>query len=88
MAGTIVEMPFISVNESGFKDAVFLVDTGSTDNNLFGYIYEQVKDLLKEDTEEEYTLIGIDGKTQKVIRVISNVPFYIYFVKRIYFCIN
>ena len=68
-------MPFICVNEGGFKDAVFLVDTGSTDNILFGYIYEQVKGKLKEDAEGEYALTGIDGKPQKVIRVIGNVPF-------------
>ena len=34
-----VGMPFISVNEGGFQNAVFMIDTGSTENVLFGYVY-------------------------------------------------
>lgn len=69
-----VGMPFICINEGGFQNAVFLIDTGSTENILFGYVYQQAKELLKE-SEGNYTVTGIDGKPQKVIRVIGNVPF-------------
>ena len=69
-----VGMPFICVNEGGFKDVMFLIDTGSTDNVLFGYVYEQAKDQLKE-AEGRYTITGIDGKPKEVKPVIGYVPF-------------
>ena len=71
---TKVGMPFVCVNERGFQNAVFILDTGSTGNILFGYVYEQAKDQLKEE-EGDYTVTGIDGQPQKVVRVIGNVPF-------------
>lgn len=69
-----VGMPFISVNEGGFQNAVFMIDTGSTENVLFGYVYKQAKDQLKE-AEGEYTITGIDGKPKEVKPVIGCVPF-------------
>ena len=69
-----VGMPFICVNEGGFKDVMFMIDTGSTDNVLFGYVYEQAKDQLKE-AEGRYTITGIDGKPKEVKPVIGYVPF-------------
>lgn len=69
-----VGMPFISVNEGGFQNAVFMIDTGSTENVLFGYVYEQAKDQLKE-AEGRYTITGIDGKPKEVKPVIGYVPF-------------
>lgn len=69
-----VGMPFISVNEGGFKNAVFMIDTGSNDNVLFRYIYEKAKDQLKE-AEGKYTITGIDGEPKEVIPVIGYVPF-------------
>lgn len=71
---TKVGMPFVCVNEGGFKNAVFMIDTGSTNNVLFRYIYEQAKDQLKE-AEGKYTITGIDGKPKEVISVIGYVPF-------------
>jgi len=62
---TKVGMPFVCVNEGGFKNAVFLIDTGSTCNVLFKYIFEQAKDQL-EETEGEYTITGIDGIPKEV----------------------
>ena len=71
---TKVGMPFVSVNEGGFQNAVFLIDTGSTNNVLFRYIYEQAKDQL-EEAEGRYTITGIDGKPEEVRPVIGYVPF-------------
>ena len=69
-----VGMPFVCVNEGGFQNVVFMIDTGSTDNVLFGYVYEQAKDQLKE-AEGRYTITGIDGKPKEVKPVIGYVPF-------------
>ena len=71
---TKVGMPFICVNEGGFKNAVFMIDTGSTNNVLFRYIYEKAKDQL-EKAEGNYTITGIDGEPKEVIPVIGYVPF-------------
>lgn len=69
-----VGMPFVCVNEGGFQNVVFMIDTGSTDNILFRYIYEQAKDQL-EETDGKFTVTGIDGKAQEVMQVIGYVPF-------------
>ena len=69
-----VGMPFVCVNEGGFQNVVFMIDTGSTDNILFRYIYEQAKDQL-EETDGKFTVTGIDGKAKEVKQVIGYVPF-------------
>lgn len=71
---TKVGMPFVCANEGGFQDAVFLIDTGSTNNVLFRNIYEQAKDQL-EEVEGEYTITGIDGIPKEVKAVKGYVPF-------------
>lgn len=71
---TKVGMPFISINEGGFQNAVFMIDTGSTQNVLFSYVYEQAKDQFDEG-EGRFTLTGIDGKPKEVAPVIGYVPF-------------
>ena len=71
---TKVGMPFICVNEGGFQNAVFMIDTGSTCNVLFRYIYEQAKDQL-EEAEGRYTITGIDGRPKEVKPVKGYVPF-------------
>lgn len=65
-----VGMPFVCVNEGGFQNVVFMIDTGSTDK----YIYEQAKDQL-EETDGKFTVTGIDGKAKEVKQVIGYVPF-------------
>ncbi len=67
-------LPFICINEGGFQNAVMLIDTGSTNNVLFGYVYQQVKHQLKE-VEGDYTVTGIDGKPRKVANVMGYMPF-------------
>lgn len=67
-------MPFIGINEDGFQNAVFMLDTGSTENILFGYVYQQAKQQLKV-VEGDYTVTGIDGQPQKVTRVSGYMPF-------------
>ena len=74
MDATKAGLPFICINKEGFQNAVMLIDTGSTNNVLFGYVYQQVKHQLKE-VEGEYTVTGIDGKPQKVANVMGYMPF-------------
>ncbi len=74
MDATKAGLPFICINEGGFHNAVMLIDTGSTNNVLFGYVYQQVKHQLKE-MEGDYTVTGIDGKPQKVAKVMGYMPF-------------
>ena len=69
-----VGMPFISINEGGFQNAIFLLDTGSNENVLFGYVYQQIKHQLKE-VEGNYSITGIDGNPKKVTKVMGYMPF-------------
>lgn len=71
---TKIGMPFICINEGGFENAVMLIDTGSNNNILFGYVYEQVKDQLQE-VKGDYVITGIDGETKKASAVVGNMPF-------------
>lgn len=43
----------------------FLIDTGSTHNTLFGFVYEHFKDRFKV-LEERRNIIGIDGVQHEV----------------------
>lgn len=64
-----VGLPFIEIKDEGENDGpIWLVDTGSNDNILFGYIYRQVKDKMIL-VEGEYGLYGIDGKKTEMIKV-------------------
>lgn len=58
---TEMGLPFIKIQEGEFKGLIFLIDTGSNDNILFGYAYQQLKDLLA-PIESQNSLYGIDGK--------------------------
>ncbi len=60
-----VGMPFMSINVEGFQ-MIMMIDTGSTNNVLFRYVYQQVREQLRE-VETDYTITGIDGKPNKVI---------------------
>ena len=44
---TEVQMPIIRIEEGLFKGMIFVVDTGSNKNILFGYVYNQFKDMLQ-----------------------------------------
>ncbi len=39
---TEVQMPVIRIEEGLFKGMIFVVDTGSNKNFLFGYVYNQI----------------------------------------------
>ena len=65
-----VGMPFISINVEGFQ-MIMMIDTGSTNNVLFRYVYQQVREQLRE-VEADYTITGIDGKANKVICVVGS----------------
>lgn len=54
-------MPFILITEGEFAGLVFLIDTGSNDNIIFGYTHKELKDKLV-DIEGTSSLYGIDGK--------------------------
>ena len=58
---TEVQMPIIRIEEGLFKGMIFVVDTGSNKNILFGYVYNQIKDKLQ-PAEGIQELYGIDGK--------------------------
>lgn len=53
-------MPFIRISEGAFKGIVMVIDTGCTDNVMFGYAYQQLKDRMR-PLEETVNQIGIDG---------------------------
>ena len=50
---------------------IMMIDTGSTNNVLFRYVYQQVREQLRE-VETDYTITGIDGKPNKVICVVGS----------------
>lgn len=62
-------MPFIRISEGAFKGIVMVIDTGCTDNVMFGYAYQQLKDRMR-PLEETVNQIGIDGigTTRKMAR--------------------
>ena len=53
-------MPFIRISEGAFKGIIMVIDTGSTDNIMFGYAYQQLQDRMI-PLEETVNQIGIDG---------------------------
>ena len=53
-------MPFIRISEGPFKGIVMVIDTGCTDNVMFGYAYHQLKKRMR-PLEETVNQIGIDG---------------------------
>lgn len=55
-------LPFIRIDEGKFEGVIFLIDTGSNDNVMFGYAYEQAKELLEPVEGLSRTQYGIDGK--------------------------
>ncbi len=65
-----VGMPFMSISVEGFQ-MIMMIDTGSTNNVLFRYVYQQVREQLRE-VETDYTITGIDGKPNKVICVVGS----------------
>lgn len=58
-------LPFIRIQEGKFEGLVFMIDTGSNDNILFGYAYQQLKDMMA-PVEGQSSLYGIDGKPTNV----------------------
>ena len=55
-------LPLIRINEGDFKGLVFLIDSGSNDNLMFGYAFHQLEDYMK-PTDMESNLFGLDGKS-------------------------
>ena len=62
---TEVQMPIIRIEEGLFKGMIFVVDTGSNKNILFGYVYNQIKDMLQ-PVKGIQDLYGIDGKVTQL----------------------
>lgn len=52
----------------------FLVDTGSTHNILFGFVYEHLKSSCTA-TKENNIVMGIDGEKNKVIQIEISLSF-------------
>ena len=72
---TRVGMPFININEGGSEKSIMLIDTGSTDNSLFAYAYNQAKEQFKEVEGVDNTLYGIEGKEAKAKCVVGTMNF-------------
>lgn len=53
-------LPFVCLPIDAKRAVVMLIDTGSTENILFGYAYEALKDVFKE-TEVMHSVVGIEG---------------------------
>ena len=56
------------------KNLCFLIDTGSTHNILFSYVYEFVKDDIK-PLNTQHNLMGFEGKSQQGKMVEVNLSF-------------
>ena len=56
------------------KNLCFLIDTGSTHNILFSYVYEFVKDDIK-PLNTQNNLMGFEGKSQQGKMVEVNLSF-------------
>lgn len=62
------ELPFIQIPIDDTKGFTMLIDTGSNNNVMFGYAYEQLKDRMNE-TDGTCLMYGIDGNPFTVINV-------------------
>lgn len=60
-----VGMPFVLITEGEYAGLVLLIDTGSNDNIIFGYTYNQIKDSLTPIEGNGY-VYGIDGIRSEV----------------------
>lgn len=58
-------MPFIRISTGSLKGVIMLIDTGSTNNALFGKAYYELKDCFN-TTEKTSSLFGIDGNEKDV----------------------
>ncbi len=56
------------------KNLCFLIDTGSTENVIFDFVYQHLKEYFKETTEAQ-NIIGIDGSLQSTIIVNADLHF-------------
>ena len=65
---TKVGLPFINISEDIEEKAVMLIDTGSTDNILFGEVYQREKNKLK-PIEGKYTVTGANMQTYEATKV-------------------
>lgn len=54
-------MPFIRISEGSLKGVIMMIDTGSTNNMIFGKAYNELKDFFH-PIEGSSSLFGIDGK--------------------------
>ena len=62
---TQVEMPFIQVGLDDEHFVIMLIDTGSNDNVLFDYAYQELKHMMKEE-EGKSSLFGIGGESSSL----------------------
>lgn len=67
-------LPFILIKEGKFKGVIMLIDTGSNDNIIWGYAYEQLKDRFA-PVEGNSSLYGLEGKVTEVKKVSCTMSF-------------
>lgn len=62
---TKIGLPYVLISEGDYAGIILLIDTGSTDNIMFGYTYNQIIDSLKGIEGSGY-VYGIDGVRSEV----------------------
>lgn len=67
-------LPLLWISEGKFKGVILLIDTGSTDNIIFGPAYRELKDRFTK-TDGFSSLYGINGTPTKVKHVTGDVSF-------------
>ena len=67
-------LPFIRIMEGKFEGLIMMVDTGSNDNLMFGYAYNQLSDMLQ-PVEGKSPLYGIDGEVTEMKRTSATLSF-------------
>ena len=53
---TKVGLPFIVMPMSESSGLIMLIDTGSDENVMFGYAYNELKEIMKELKEQDFLL--------------------------------
>lgn len=66
-------LPLILTTENP-RNLCFLIDTGSTENVIFNFVYQHLKEYFKE-TADEQNIMGIDGSLQSTLIVNADLHF-------------
>ena len=68
---TRVEMPFVQIGVDDERSIIMLIDTGSNNNVMFDFAYQELKQMMKEE-EGKSTLVGMGGESSPLNFVSGN----------------